>query len=522
MSKSRQEVVSDSRRKGFVAAAPPRVATVALGATIGLPVAAVAADADRRSSAWRWWRHRAENGIKFLKNKCATRGRRLAGSSTKSEQRRLAVRRLPSMPESHLRALFDDTLRLPASAIPYRIGAALREAFPSRALLETEHEDFDVFRFHRDGQCTLEWNEEVHCQRVAHWQRQDPHVTTEGKNAWWRVRWEAARISMSIIRAEWPRGFAPPDPPLGGGRLAGDRRAVLRRGVPRRCHYPRQELLVFNGGCWSRSHEMWAAVQKTSFDDLILAGALKDEIRGDLERFLRARDDYARYHVPWKRGILFVGPPGNGKTHCLRASIRLLDVPCLYVQSLATRHDTEDSCIRAVFRHARELTPCCSGLRGHRRDDHRGKSLVLLEPARRLRAERRHPHPGDHQPPRIASTRPSPIGRSRASDLQVPFWPPPGRAERHAYVMLWRGRLDTSMRMAESEEGRVMERLVAETDGFSFAYVKELFVSSMVRWMAGPRDVPIAPILFEQVTLLREQMRTEALPSPEVTPTDED
>ena len=63
MSKSRQDVVSDSRRKGFVAGAAA-VATVAIGATIGLPIAAVAA-VPTAVLGWRWWKHRAENGIKF-------------------------------------------------------------------------------------------------------------------------------------------------------------------------------------------------------------------------------------------------------------------------------------------------------------------------------------------------------------------------------------------------------------------------------------------------------------------------
>jgi hypothetical protein len=63
MSKSRREVVEESRRKGTVAGVAA-AATVALGATIGLPVAVVAA----LPTAWlgyRWWKHRAENGIKF-------------------------------------------------------------------------------------------------------------------------------------------------------------------------------------------------------------------------------------------------------------------------------------------------------------------------------------------------------------------------------------------------------------------------------------------------------------------------
>jgi hypothetical protein len=63
MSKTRTEVLEESRRKGVLAGGAAAV-TVVLGATVGLPVAVVAAV----PSAWlgyRWWKHRAQNGIKF-------------------------------------------------------------------------------------------------------------------------------------------------------------------------------------------------------------------------------------------------------------------------------------------------------------------------------------------------------------------------------------------------------------------------------------------------------------------------
>jgi hypothetical protein len=63
MSKSRQEVLEDSRRKGVMAGAAA-AATVVLGATAGLPLAAVAA-VPTAIFGWRWWKHRAENGIRF-------------------------------------------------------------------------------------------------------------------------------------------------------------------------------------------------------------------------------------------------------------------------------------------------------------------------------------------------------------------------------------------------------------------------------------------------------------------------
>ena len=63
MSKSRQEVMSDSRRKGLVAGAAV-AGTVALG-VVGFPVVAVVAAVPTAVLGWRWWKHRSENGIRF-------------------------------------------------------------------------------------------------------------------------------------------------------------------------------------------------------------------------------------------------------------------------------------------------------------------------------------------------------------------------------------------------------------------------------------------------------------------------
>jgi hypothetical protein len=62
MAKSRSDVLSESRRKGFVAGTAA-AATVVLGA-VSLPIGVVAA-VPTAVLGWRWWKHRAENGIKF-------------------------------------------------------------------------------------------------------------------------------------------------------------------------------------------------------------------------------------------------------------------------------------------------------------------------------------------------------------------------------------------------------------------------------------------------------------------------
>ena len=63
MSKSRNEVVQESKVKGATAAAAT-VATVVLG-VVAPPAAAVIAAVPAAVLTWRWWKHRAENGIRF-------------------------------------------------------------------------------------------------------------------------------------------------------------------------------------------------------------------------------------------------------------------------------------------------------------------------------------------------------------------------------------------------------------------------------------------------------------------------
>ncbi|MFO0673224.1 MAG: hypothetical protein U0235_27010 [Polyangiaceae bacterium] len=63
MEKTRSEVLAESQRRGIVATVAT-AATVTAGIAVSWPVAAVAA-VPTVLLGWRWWKHRAENGIKF-------------------------------------------------------------------------------------------------------------------------------------------------------------------------------------------------------------------------------------------------------------------------------------------------------------------------------------------------------------------------------------------------------------------------------------------------------------------------
>src|SRR5262249_48484208 len=121
---------------------------------------------------------------------------------------------------------------------------------------------------------------------------------------------------------------------------------------------PAEEVLVFEGGRFRKSASLCDAIRRASFDELVLSPALRAQIRADFAQFFEARPLYQRYGVAWRRGVLFTGPPGNGKTHTIKALVNALGKPCLYVRSFDNPCDDDQASIRAVFSRARETAPC--------------------------------------------------------------------------------------------------------------------------------------------------------------------
>lgn len=73
------------------------------------------------------------------------------------------------------------------------------------------------------------------------------------------------------------------------------------------------EILVFDRGYWQKSHKLWESVQSSTWDDVILDPHMKASIIGEVNKFFGSQARYKKLKVPWKRGIIYYGPPG---THC--------------------------------------------------------------------------------------------------------------------------------------------------------------------------------------------------------------
>jgi ATPase family associated with various cellular activities (AAA) len=396
----------------------------------------------------------------------------------------------------------NSALALPTSAIAYSVSEKLANLFPERAILEGELGYCDIEEYARAKLCTLTLRSDVHNQLSSSWDNELGHTKT-ARNAWYEVEWRDHVLDCMILT--WSAGFHEERFLW----IIADDEATTEAFFSEVSGWNaevRDEVLVFDGGCWSKSDSLFRAIRTATFENLVLAGSLKQEIRDDLSRFFATRETYEQHGVPWKRGVLFVGPPGNGKTHAVKALINSIGKPCLYVKSFQAEHATEHDCIRQAFQRARKSAPCIFVLEDLDSLINEGNRSFFLNELDGFAANTgvvalattNHPERLD---PSILD-RPSRFDRKYHFDL-------PAAEERLSYVQHWTASLAPALHPTEPGLAQVVEG----TEGFSFAYLKELFLSSMMKWIAAPGESAMDAILIEQVGSLRCQMAS-APPEP--------
>jgi chaperone BCS1 len=75
------------------------------------------------------------------------------------------------------------------------------------------------------------------------------------------------------------------------------------------------DIRVAQYGCWS----LGTRIRPRPLDSVILDGAQAEELHADMRAFLGSRAWYEQVGVPYRRGYLLHGPPGNGKTSVVKA-----------------------------------------------------------------------------------------------------------------------------------------------------------------------------------------------------------
>lgn len=393
-------------------------------------------------------------------------------------------------------------LTLPVSALSYEIGRRIQLARPGRYVFETVAGAFD-FDGYLDDEAVAA-SGEVRATERTDFRLQQCHTfcETHGRvertleNALYEVDYQGETLEVLVL------SFNADDVCETRHFLIG-REELVRRFFERVCRWSNEvtgQILVFENGSFQKDEQLFAVVQSARLDTLILKGSLKEEIVEDISSFFARRHVYEKYGVPHKRGILFYGPPGNGKTHLLKGLVRVSGVPCIYVRSIQARHAQGHELIGRVFEKARAQAPCVlvfEDLETIVTDQNRSYFLNELDGFQSNHgiltlATTNFPERID---PAIVD-RPSRFDRKYCLDL-------PGVDERARFLARFSEGLGSDMRLDDGCVRDVAER----TGGFSFAYLKELTVSSLMAWVDDPVAGSMGAVMRRVANGMKDQVR---------------
>ena len=89
-----------------------------------------------------------------------------------------------------------------------------------------------------------------------------------------------------------------------------------------------------------------------TWEDIFLPPDTKEEIKGLVENFLSSQEFYSKNKIPWKRGILLYGKPGNGKTSIIRTIMSMYNFKPVTIAPGAN-----EEALREAFSYAEEQCP---------------------------------------------------------------------------------------------------------------------------------------------------------------------
>nr|POE51665.1 putative atpase yjob [Quercus suber] len=236
-----------------------------------------------------------------------------------------------------------------------------------------------------------------------------------------------------------------------------------------------EEVVWVYDNFWMKNKQLWQEVQKASWDKVILDESMKQELTQVTNKFFQSKEIYEDLGVPWKRGLMFHGPPGNGKTISIKALmhtllIRKRPIPTLYVKTAPNTYH-----IKNVFTFARRQAPC----------------MLILEDVETIVTPQTRSYFFNEMDGLenndglfvVASTNflerldPGLTKRPSRFDRKY-FFPLPNEHERTLYCEFWRKKLSSNPKI--EFPAKLCPAMAHVTPGFSFAFMQECFVATML------------------------------------------
>ncbi|KAJ7500964.1 P-loop containing nucleoside triphosphate hydrolase protein [Mycena galericulata] len=271
-------------------------------------------------------------------------------------------------------------------------------------------------------------------------------------------------------------------------------------------------MFVFNQGFWKKDQNLADSIAAVHRDDLVLDDKVLNGLQRDVESFFNSQSLYEDLKVVWKRGLLLTGPPGNGKSHTIKLLVKNSKATCLYVRSTrgSSRHGIgTEECIAAIFKKARKTTPCLLVLEDLDSLIEASIRTFFLNELDGFAVNNGVLILASSNNPELIDPA---VNRPSRFDVIYSFEPPTYEL-RCRYSTKWltkiselRGNRSLSSPLQDPEE--LAKRIAQKTEGFSYAYMKELFLSFLfgLAHSGGKNADNLETQLFLQIRHLREQL----------------
>ena len=212
-----------------------------------------------------------------------------------------------------------------------------------------------------------------------------------------------------------------------------------------------------------------------TWQDLVLPENIKLELKNLVEAFLASKNFYQQNKMPWKRGVLLYGKPGCGKTSIIRTIMSMYNFKPVTIVPGAG-----DEAIRDAFSYAEEQSPsllyfedldsilekndvssflnCLDGVSAR-------NGLLVVATANEVKKLKSS-----------ITDRPSRFDRK----FEIPL---PNQEMAYIYIKKWFGKTISTKKCKELSK-------YSEQYEFSYAYLKDLYISSMFEALSHNRKVP--------------------------------